>query len=102
MVRATTSDEIQQIVLGALAGLNMARDSTQQLEVSPVAPIFGPGSKLDSLGLVGLVIDIEDGLRDLGIAVTLSDERAMSQTQSPFRDVPSLVAYISTIVAEMK
>ena len=32
--------------------------------------------------------------REQGLEVELSDARAMSQTRSPFRDVPALVAYI--------
>jgi hypothetical protein len=32
--------------------------------------------------------------------VVLSDERAVSQKRSPFRNVQSLVAYISTLARE--
>jgi acyl carrier protein len=91
---------IEEIVLAALAAANQARPATAQLEVSPTAQIYGPGSRLDSLGLVALLIDIEDAFQDAGFAVTLSDARAMSQSRSPFRDVPSLVAYISGLLAE--
>ena len=38
----------------------------QQLDVSADAVLFGPDSRLDSLGLLALVIDIEDGLRGWG------------------------------------
>jgi hypothetical protein len=34
--------------------------------------------------------------------VALSDARAMSQTRSPFRDVPSLVAYISDLLEQRR
>jgi len=73
---------------------NVARMPDAQLTISPDAPLFGPGSALDSLGLVSLLIDIEDGLRDIGIDVMLSDARAMSQKRSPFRSVAALVAFI--------
>ena len=53
----------------------------------PEAPIFGPDSPLDSLGLVGLLLDIEEGLQAIGCDVVLSDERAVSQKRSPFRNV---------------
>jgi acyl carrier protein len=76
---------------------NLARDTNAQLEVSAEAPIFGPDSALDSLGLVALLLDIEDGLRAIGCEVLLSDERAMSQKRSPFRSVPALVAYITGV-----
>lgn len=88
---------VQQTVLEAIARVNLARAANQQLEVSSTATIFGPGSSLDSLGLVGLLIDVEESLRDLGFDVTLSDERAVSQRSSPFRNVQTLTAYITSL-----
>ncbi len=90
--------EIESVVLDALTNANRARESTHQVVVSPDAVIFGPGSPLDSLGLVALLMDIEDSLRDHGFDVNLSDPRAVSATRSPFRDVPSLVRFIGEIV----
>jgi acyl carrier protein len=86
---------VQDVVLQALRLANLARDNGAQLEVSAEAPIFGPDSALDSLGLVALLLDIEDGLRAIGCEVVLSDERAVSQKRSPFRSVQSLVTYIT-------
>lgn len=94
--------EVEQIVLRAIDGLNRARPSSQQLELSPTAPIFGRGSPLDSLGLVALLIDVEDLLRDIDVEVTLSDERALSQSRSPFRSVPALVEYITSVAAPVE
>jgi acyl carrier protein len=91
---------IQEVVLQAMRAANMARDSAAQLVVSADAPIFGPDSPLDSLGLVALLMDIEEGLQSLGCDLNLSDERAVSQTRSPFRSVPSIVAYIGTLARE--
>jgi len=88
---------VQDVVLQALRLANLARDNGAQLEVSAEAPIFGPDSALDSLGLVALLLDIEDGLRAIGCEVVLSDERAVSQKRSPFRSVPALVSYIASV-----
>jgi hypothetical protein len=41
-----------------------------------------------------------EALDDAGHPVVLSDERAVSQVRSPFRDVPSLVDYIVQLTAE--
>ena len=91
---------IEQAVLRAIGNANMSRAADQQLDVSPTATIFGAGSPLDSLGLVGLLIDVEEILRDdLGLDVTLSDERAVSQRNSPFRTVGTLTAYIASLTA---
>ena len=86
--------EIQELVLRAIRNINMARKPEAQLEVSTTARLFGGGSPLDSLGLVSLLIDIEEALQDRGHNVTLSDARAMSQARSPFRSVDALVTYI--------
>ena len=94
-----THDDIQDIVLAAMGAVNEAREPERQLHIAPDAPLFGPGSPLDSLGLVGMLVDIEDALRDRGVEVELSDARAMSQTRSPFRDVPTLVGYIDGLLA---
>lgn len=96
-----TREAIENAVLTALTTANEMRAADQQLEVSPAAPIYGSKSPLDSLGLVSLLIDVEDLLRDLGVDVTLSDERAMSQARSPFRSVKALVDYIETATGAM-
>jgi acyl carrier protein len=94
---AVTEHAVQEVVLEAMRLANLAREDSAQLEVSAAAPIFGPDSALDSLGLVALLLDIEDGLRGIGCEVVLSDERAMSQKRSPFRSVPALVGYITLV-----
>jgi len=93
-----TDDAIRDVVLGAMRNANEARDGASQLVVSAEAPIFGPDSPLDSLGLVALLLDVEDALRDRGCPVVLSDERAVSQKRSPFRSVTTLVDYIGTLL----
>ena len=90
--------QIEALVLDALQTANLARDPSAQLAVAPGAAVFGPGSPLDSLGLVALLLDIEDALRDAGVPVLLSDERAVSQKRSPFRTVTTLVDYIESLL----
>jgi hypothetical protein len=85
---------IEDIVLGALRAINAGRAPDQQLPVTLTAPVFGPDSPLDSLGLVALLVEIEDLLAAGGDVVNLSDAQAMSASHSPFRDVPSLVAFV--------
>ena len=95
-----TDEAILDVVLQAMRTTNLARESSSQLEVSPEAPIFGNGSPLDSLGLLTLLLDIEEDLQRAGCKVRLSDDRAMSQTRSPFGSVTSLVEYIGRVARE--
>ena len=46
---------------------------------------------LDSMGLVTLVVGVEQAIEDeLGVSVSLADARALSQRNSPYRTVGSL------------
>lgn len=98
--RLFTDADILAVVLQSLKTTNLARDPASQLAVSPEAPVFGPGSPLDSLGLLTLLLDVEEDLQHAGCQVRLSDDRAMSQKRSPFRTVESLVDYIGRIARE--
>jgi acyl carrier protein len=95
-----TDAAIQDIVLNAMRTANLARAENEQLVVASTAPLFGPDSPLDSLGLLSLLLDVEEALHSAGCPVMLSDDRAMSQRRSPFRTVASLVEYIGTVVRE--
>lgn len=89
---------IESVILAAIDIVNQSRLTEERLAMERDAVIFGDGSPLDSLGLVSLLIEIEDQLAARGMPISLSDERAMSQKRSPFRDVPSLVAYVQSLL----
>jgi hypothetical protein len=98
--RTLTNEAILAVVLQAMRNTNMARNADSQLSVAPDAAIFGPASPLDSLGLLTLLLDIEEDLQAAGSPVRLSDDRAMSQTRSPFRSVTTLVEYIGRLARD--
>ena len=63
--------------------------------------LIGRDSIVDSLGLVTLIVALEQKLaEDYGITVTIADERAMSQEKSPFRTVGSLADYVFHLIGE--
>ena len=54
--------------------------------------IVGPEAVIDSIGVVSLIVDIEQRLEmDHQVSVTLANDRAMSQRSSPFR-TPAVLA----------
>ena len=87
-------EQIEEIIVAAIQTLNLSRRADDQLQETTEAALYSKESRLDSLGLVSLLIEVEEGLRDAGVELTLSDERAMSQKHSPFRSVHSLADYI--------
>jgi len=70
-------------------------------EVDENTSLLGSGSPLDSVGLVSLVVEVEQNLNDrCNTAITVADERAMSQKRSPFRTVGNLADYALMLLAE--
>lgn len=85
-------------ILEALEELNQQLPPEQQLPVSSDTPLFGHGRWLDSLGLVNLILIVEERIfNEFGIEITLSDDRAMSQQDGPFRNVQTLTEYVKRL-----
>jgi acyl carrier protein len=79
----------------------LQQGSTGPVEIGPDTVIVGPDAVVDSIGVVSLIVEIEQRLEaDHGIAVTLANERAMSQRNSPFRTVSTLVEHICSTADE--
>ena len=95
-----TNSDIQQIIFDAIKMANNAREDDKQIPVSTETELYGTGGQLDSMGLVSFLVDIEESFQDNDINISLSDERAMSQTRSPFRNVQSLTDYIAALIKE--
>lgn len=92
--------EILELVLNAIEMTNNMREEDRQIPKSETTELYGANGHLDSMGLVAFLIDIEESLLDEDLQITLSDERAMSQSKSPFRTVDTLVYYIEMLISE--
>jgi D-alanine--poly(phosphoribitol) ligase subunit 2 len=63
--------------------------------------LFGNQGILDSLGLVNLVVAVEQAIEDhFSVSISLADSRAMSQSRSPFRTIGSLADYAKSLIQE--
>ena len=92
---------IVQSILKAIDELNEQFSPEQQLKKSEKTVLFGKDGKLDSLGLVNLLVIIEQNIEeDFDVIITLADDRAMSQKRSPFLTVETLVDYIAILLGE--
>ncbi len=94
-------NDVLKLIYAAIDEVNLALPPERQIEKSPETQLFGRASKLDSLGLVNLIVASEAQItQTTGAAITLADERAMSQKHSPFRTVGSLCEYITLLLQE--
>ncbi|MDA3843360.1 MAG: acyl carrier protein [Candidatus Kapabacteria bacterium] len=72
---------------------------TTKVAKKPEEVLFGQGGKLDSLGLVNLIVAVESMVEDeLDVTITLADEKAMSMKNSPFRTIQTLADYINLLI----
>lgn len=93
-----SKENIVEIIHLALDELNEQNNDKYKITKSDNIALFGAGGFLDSLGLVNLIVIIEDLLYDKhNLSVTVASEKAMSQANSPFKDVDTLATYISTL-----
>ena len=95
------TERILQAIYNAVAEINEQLPKGKSLAMSPETVLFGRSGQLDSLGLVSLIVAVEQNIQaEFGSDVTLADERAMSQRNSPFQTIASLAAYISHLLDE--
>jgi acyl carrier protein len=95
--------EIAEVVLSSLQEvLSISQDAlVDSADVGLDTHLIGRGAVLDSMGLVTLIVDLEQRLEeDRDVYVVLADERAMSQQRSPFRTVGTLTDYICQLIEE--
>lgn len=92
---------IEKVLYLAVDELNEELPPESKLEKKAETVLYGENSKLDSLGLVKLLVATEQMLEEeFDLSITLADDRAMSQSQSPFRTIGSLAGYIVQLVEE--
>lgn len=89
----------KKIVVDALSLTNQSRTENNQIPLSDSTILFGPQGHLDSMALVALLMDIEDALSEQDIEVSLSDEKAMSLSRTPFKNIPGITQYIHDVIA---
>ena len=62
--------------------------------ISEATELLGPGSILDSIGLVTLIANVESKIYEkYKILITLVNEKAFSQQESPFKTIRALSRY---------
>ena len=78
-------DKIEKTIFKAVDEINNQLSNNQQLTKSAKTVLYGKNGQLDSLGLVNLLVIIEQNIEDdFYVSITIADERAMSQKYSPF------------------
>ncbi len=76
-------------------------DFEKPKKIDKHTPVYGSNGYLDSLGLVNLVVALEEKVKEtFNVSISLATEKAMSRTRSPFRDVKSLSLYLDELLSD--
>jgi len=95
------TERILQFIYKAIDEVNEQLPRKQRLKKSRDTVLYGESSKLDSLGLVMLIVATEQRIEDdFGLTLTLASEKALSMKNSPFKTVESLAEFILTLVKD--
>lgn len=94
-------EKILSIIYDEMNAL-MEQDSVQG-EMNEETGIYGSSGRLDSMGLVSLLVAVEQAVEDeFDIEIAIANARAMSQKNSPFKTVGSLADYVTELVKDAK
>ena len=93
--------KIEKIIIDVLQDINDDIESEALENPTKETKLFGEDGALDSLALVSMITDLEEEIHDeFEKDITLADEKAMSQRNSPFNTVESLTDYIDILINE--
>lgn len=99
MENKITREEILTLTLNTLKTYCFENDIVLNFSQGEEIKLFGGESLLDSLGLVSLIVSIEEAIEDqFNTSIILADEKAMSRRTSPFSRVSYLVDYILELI----
>lgn len=94
-------ERIQEGILSAIDELNEQLPRKQKIRKSVDSVLLGQKEGLDSLGLVNLIVSVEQKIEeDFGLSVSLGLEDAGLGEENPFRTVKTLAKYISRVIEE--
>lgn len=92
-----------ELILDIARQLQEGEEIEFEGELTADSALFGKEGMLDSLGLVSLVVAVEQAIEDkFEVSVALADEKALSQSSSPYRTVNTLAEYASEQVKEQQ
>lgn len=94
-------DKIKSVVFEAIDEINQQLLEQQRLSKSPEVVLVGGEAMLDSMAFVNLIVAVEEKMvNEFGVNITLVDERAFSQDETPFKTIGNLIDYISNLLKE--
>ena len=96
-------DKITRMLFSVIDELNQLRPTAEHLEKNLETPLTGDFGRLDSAGLINLIVLTEQKTaEELGMPILLTDDRTMSRINEVFRTLETLADYIHLLLNEKR
>ena len=87
--------QVMNLIFDALDTYIEQMPDPPEYSKSEATILYGDGGILDSIGLVGFIVEVEQSIEEtFKKAISIADEKAMSQKNSPFRTISTLTDYV--------
>ena len=99
------STELQPAILGLYLNTLVAEGilKARPVEAPESIAFLGKAAVCDSVNLVAYLVALEERINgQFSVQIALMDDKAMSQTKSPFRTVATLAEFASQLVGQAK
>lgn len=94
-------ERIERAVYSAVDELNKQLPKGVHVEKSLDAVLYGNTGKLESVDVVSFIMEVEDQVKaEFGVSITIADDRAMSEQNSPFLTLGTLTEYLALLLKE--
>ena len=92
-----SKEKVNEIIFKCVDETNIEDGTNISKDLNTI--LMGSDSEIDSLGLVSLIVKIEEAINEeFDVILTLADEKAMSQRISPFKTLDTLSNYIISLL----
>jgi acyl carrier protein len=96
-------EEITRMLFSVIDELNQLRPPEDHLEKNLATPLAGDSGRLDSAGLINLIVVTEQKTaEELDTPILLTDDRTLSQVKQVFRTLGTLADYIQGLLNEKR
>lgn len=96
---STADERAREIVFAAIAAVNEEIPGQNQIEADDRTPLAGPGSGLDSLRLINLVVHVEDGIeQNYGLQVSLTDSPDLFDAGGPLATTGEFIGHVAVLI----
>jgi len=96
-------EKITQMLFSVIDELNQLQPTEEHLEKDLETPLAGDIGRLDSAGLINLIVVTEQKTgEEFGTPILLTDDRTMSQVNQVFGTLGTLADYIHQLLNEKR